>query len=181
MTKRRRSRSEQAARKLLRTHGVAEPPVDVAALAQNVGAEVRYVKAPNNVSGMLFQEGPQIVIGVNSNHHPNRQRFTLAHELGHFLLHVGQQTLFVDEDMVFFRDDRSSKATDRKEIQANGFAAAVLMPEAFLLEDLVGQRFDLNDDEAVSRLAKRYQVSVQALTLRLANLGLVDGLPTPTS
>lgn len=180
-SQKRRSRAERAAESILERYGVTEPPIDVAALAASEGAEVRFVDARADVSGMLVQEGTSIVIGVNRQHHRNRQRFTIAHELGHWVLHQNKQpALFVDETMVYFRDSVSSRATDQREIQANTFGASLLMPRALLHHDLSGKRLDVNDDNAIRRLARRYQVSVQALTLRLAWLGLVEGL-APTS
>lgn len=178
MSSRRRSRAERRAEELLRQHGVTAPPVDVEALAAAEGAEVRAVKASAELSGLLAREGDRIVIGVNENHHINRRRFTVAHELGHWLLHMKQEPnpLFVDEQMVYFRDETSSKAVDPQEIQANTFAASLLMPRDFLRDDLRGRPFDINDDVQVGRLARRYRVSVQALSIRLTWLGLVDGL-----
>ncbi len=179
MPKRRRSRAEREAEDLLAQNGVSEPSVDVEALARAQGAEVRFVQADPKLSGMLAREDGRIVIGVNASHHRNRQRFTIAHELGHLVLHLRgrQQPLFVDERMVYFRDEVSSRAVDQEEIQANTFAAALLMPRSFLLADLRGRDLDINDDIEVSRLGRRYEVSVQALSIRLSWLGLVDGLP----
>lgn len=180
MRRTRRKAIEREAENLVLRAGADGPPVDVAEVARSLGAEVHYVPAPADVSGMLSQENGEVVIGVNANHHPNRKRFSIAHEIGHWRLHLGDQLpLFVDESTVYFRDDASSKAIDPNEIEANAFAAALLMPRSFLLSDLVGKRVDMNDDVEISRMARRYQVSVQALTLRLNNLALIDGLPPP--
>ena len=63
---------------------------------------------------------------------------------------------------------------DVEEREANLFAAELLMPAAFLKEDLLGKDVDLIGDSAfLQRLAKKYDVSVQALTFRLANLGYI--------
>jgi len=62
-------------------------------------------------------------------------------------------------------------ATDPKEIDANQFAAELLMPKSFLLSDFSGMKGDQED--IVVRLAKRYKVSRQAMEYRLANLGLL--------
>src|SRR5207245_482886 len=99
---------------------------------------------------------------------PNRQRFTIAHEIGHLLLHRGA-TFHVDEKSpIGFRNDRSSMATDEKEIEANQFAAELLMPRNFLDRDLGGLVEEIEAEEAVDRLARKYQVSVQAMTVRLS-------------
>ena len=81
--------------------------------------------------------------------------------------------LFVDAAPVFFRDGQSATGVDGQEIEANAFAAELLMPES-ILRDLVGrQPIDVFDDAAVRRLASRFEVSPQALTIRLSRLGLV--------
>lgn len=177
MTSRRRT-PERAAQELLDEAGITCLPVDVERLAQLKKIDIRYVHAEPNVSGALAQEGDRIVIGVNRDHAMVRQRFTIAHEMGHYMLHMGQQGfLFVDESSVYFRDDTSSLATDPKEVQANRFAAALLLPRDLLIREIAKCRVDLNDEEGIGRIARLCQVSVQALTIRLVNLGLVAGLP----
>jgi Zn-dependent peptidase ImmA (M78 family) len=122
---------------------------------------------------MVYRDGDRIVVGVNSLHHPNRQRFTIAHEIGHLLLHRGKEVHIDRTFRVNLRDDVSSKAVDQEEIQANRFAAELLMPRGMLIEDLKTQQIDYENEEALGELAKRYRVSLQAMTFRLANLGLV--------
>jgi hypothetical protein len=173
--------AETAAAELLRRHGVTRPPVDVEALARGEGAEVQFERLEPSVSGLLVKTPKgQVRIGVNASHHRNRQRFTISHEMGHYLLHSQQPTLFVDGQMVYFREDAASDAFDPREIQANAFAAGLLMPEDFLRADLKNG-IDVQDEVAVRKLAERYQVSQQALTLRLLNLGLIAGLATPAN
>ena len=75
---------------------------------------------------------------------------------------------------VKLRNERSSDGTDTDEKEANQFAAELLMPVKMLEHDLSHGGFSLVDEEAISRLAKKYQVSCQALTLRLANLGHIE-------
>jgi Zn-dependent peptidase ImmA (M78 family) len=120
------------------------------------------------------RESGKTIIGANRSHHPHRQRFTIAHELGHFLLHEGQ-TVYLDEKLtVNLRSPESSKGEDVDEREANLFAAELLMPAAFLNRDLRGKTVDvIGDDAFLERLAKKYNVSVQALTFRLANLGYI--------
>ena len=112
----------------------------------------------------------EIVIGVNSLHHINRQRFTIAHECGHLLLHKGKDVHIDKTFRVNRRDELSSKAVDPDEIEANRFAAELLMPYDMIVDDIVDYELDMEDDEELAELAKRYQVSVQALTHRVTNL-----------
>ena len=166
-------RAEHAATQLVATGGVKGPPVDVETLAAGQGVRLEYKALEENVSGCLVhsQDGV-LMMAVNRAHHPNRQRFTIAHELGHLLLHASEPSLFVDDMMVHFRvKDR----IDPKEVEANAFAAALLMPASFLRADLETP-LDPFDEDGVLQLARRYGVSQQALTIRLVGLGLVDGV-----
>jgi Zn-dependent peptidase ImmA (M78 family) len=127
------------------------------------------------VSGFLYRDKNQTVIGVNTHHAPVRQNFTTAHELAHLLLH-DQEQLHVDHEFrVRLRDDVSSKGTDEAEREANFFAACLLMPRGFLEKDLAHREFvDLLDDDFLTDLARRYGVSTQALVNRLKNLGYIQ-------
>ena len=84
----RRKHIRSLVEKLLTEHEVREAPVDVLQMAKRLGLEVRKEPAEADLSGFLFRnEGNgTAVIGVNSNQPPNRQRFTIAHELAHYLL-----------------------------------------------------------------------------------------------
>ena len=183
MKARRHMNPFREADRLLAESGFQTPPVDVESLVAHKGLSIYYLDASDDVSGLLLRKGKQVAIGVNNSHHRNRQRFTIAHELGHWILHLStantshsiDEQLHVDDQLVYFRDGTSSKASEPVEIQANSFAAALLMPRASLLADLAGQPIDVNDDRSIRRLARRYQVSHQALTLRLVNLEFVAG------
>lgn len=131
----------------------------------------------DDLSGLIYIDGQRPVIGVNSRHHANRRRFTLAHELGHFVLHrealAGQ--IHVDRRFrVLMRDENSASGTDGREIEANQFAAELLMPRAFVLAELGRRKAPLLDENAPLRaIARKFQVSEQALQFRMLNLGLV--------
>jgi Zn-dependent peptidase ImmA (M78 family) len=165
---------------LLDEHGVEQPPVDVIGLAEAEGIHVVFRDLPDDVSGMLVRSEEDTVIGVNAKHHENRQRFTLAHEIAHHKLHAAHPTVYVDGMMVHFRGEEY-RGAESIEIEANAFAAALLMPEDYLRDDLRSKSFDMYDEAAVRRLAQRYQVSVQALTIRLMELDLLHGLPAQSS
>lgn len=114
------------------------------------------------------------VIGVNSVDAPVRQRFTIAHEIGHFILHK-DEALHVDEkSLIGLRDRKSSLAVDEREIEANQFAAELLMPATFLQKDILNLPDDIEVEEAITKLAHRYQVSTQAMTFRLTALGCLS-------
>jgi Zn-dependent peptidase ImmA (M78 family) len=162
-------------KELLEQADIHGPPVPVDKIARAQKLELRMSQDPDSsISGFLFMGGQTPIVGVNAMHHTNRQRFTIGHELGHFLLHgLTSPDLYVDHSFqVLLRDDRSSEGTDEKEREANLFAAELLMPADFLRKDLQEQgQVDIESDEFIRDLARRYQVSQQAMAFRLANLG----------
>jgi Zn-dependent peptidase ImmA (M78 family) len=130
-----------------------------------------------DVSGMLLREdGMPPVIGVNTAHATVRQRFTVAHELGHWALHPGRLVIFDRPMRVNRRDSVSAMATDREEIQANAFAAALLMPERIVRQRVSELPPDegRDPDRAAARLASVFDVSTLAMSFRLINLGLAS-------
>lgn len=160
---------------LLAENGITEAPVPVSQIAKAQGARIFVDSLEGDLSGFLYRDKAQVVIGVNTHHHPNRQKFTIAHELGHLLLH-DQEQLHVDRVFrVRLRNDVSSQGTDEAEREANFFAASVLMPKDFLETDLANEQYvDLLDEGFLQRLARKYGVSTQALLNRLKNLGYIQ-------
>lgn len=156
---------------LLRLGAVTAPPVPVERLARLCGAQVRMAPFEGDISGGLFRSGDSVVIGVNELHARSRQRFTIAHELGHLRLHDLEKPHLDRGFRVAWRDSRSSDGSDLREIEANQYAAELLMPAEMLKHDVGTRGVDYETDELVSLLAKRYRVSVQAMTYRLVNLG----------
>jgi Zn-dependent peptidase ImmA (M78 family) len=170
----RRKLISQTVTRLLQEGGIDGPIVDVTALAESEGAIVVSEPEANDFSGFLYQSGKSApIIGVNSKHSPNRRRFTIAHELGHLLLH-SKRGVHLDQAVVQMRGEKAAAGTDEHEIEANRFAAELLMPQDFLQKDLASMGDSFADDEkAIAQLAKRYGVSSQAMAIRLSTLGLV--------
>lgn len=92
----------------------------------------------------------------------------MAHELGHFFLHEGILNHFDRSFRLNYRSEESSKATNVEEVEANYFAASLLMPKIFL--DADGASEFLDSDDQVRELARRYHVSQHAMSLRLVNV-----------
>jgi Zn-dependent peptidase ImmA (M78 family) len=161
-------------RLLMISTGVAEAPVDVEAIAIREGAVVSYEPFKEELSGVLVKEKDRIIIGVNSSHPKTRQRFTIAHEIGHLCLeHEGE--IFVDQ-RVIKRDALSAQAVDASEIEANRFAAELLMPEKLLIRAVhrrQSKKSDYSSNELINDLAAEFQVSPLAMEYRLANLGML--------
>jgi Zn-dependent peptidase ImmA (M78 family) len=109
------------------------------------------------------REGQDAEIYVNASDSSNRQRFSCAHELGHYVKRVSGR----EDDSWGYIDRRgptASQGTDPEEIFANQFAAELLMPEQ-LVRDMAG-------DLGAAGLAVEFAVSVGAMKYRLENLGL---------
>ncbi len=154
---------------LLKQNRIHKPPVPVERIAARLGLDVRSAPLDGDLSGVLVRNEGEVYIGVNSLHHRNRRRFTIAHELGHFALHNGMR-MHVDRDFrVNWRDEDSSKAVDPEEMEANRFAAELLMPTHLLLKDI--EELKRLDRGTVDLLARRYRVSPQAMRIRLGNFG----------
>jgi len=148
-------------------------PIDIKRIAQEHKIMIRMQSLEDAVSGVLVIKEGYAIVGVNEGHHPNRQRFTLAHEVGHLLLHSRSSKVFIDASPVFFRDEKSSEGTELQEIEANAFAAELLMPRKILKELIRKQPVNAFDEVAIRRLADQCGVSVQALTIQLMKLQLI--------
>jgi len=148
-------------------------------VAQHLNLRTAGTGFEDDISGILVAEKNRAAIGYNAMHAPVRQRFTIAHEIGHYVLHVlnvktpPHSRLFVDRYVVYRRGEDSATGNDQEEVEANTFAAALLMPERLVREDIKKHRFDLDDEDDLSALARHFNVSASAMSNRLANLGLL--------
>lgn len=148
-------------------------PIDLNSIAGDLNAKI----IPNDLdaaqlSGFAFHKDGSRIIGVNSNESERRQRFTIAHELGHLFLHNSKTVNYDKGGVMMFRDNHSSSGSDIKEIEANRFAAELLMPERSIRKDTTELgAFDLvNDTGVIATLAEKYNVSEQAMSIRLTTL-----------
>ena len=153
-----------------------EPWVDVIEGARALGAQIVESSLKGDVSGFLFvPRAGAPVIGINQEQSIERKRFTVAHELGHLFLHVAKEVevSFIDKSFsIFNRDVKSSSGVAIAEIEANFFAAEILMPAENLYREVSKAKYsDLSDIHR--RLAVLYHVSEQAMMFRLNNLGFV--------
>lgn len=156
-----------AAKRILKDYP-QELPIDVEGLARAQGFRVDFQVFEDSLSGMFIRE--HAIIAVNKRHPRVRQRFTIAHELGHAVLHSQQTPLFVD-DLQILRRERGHH--NPQEMQANRFAAELLMPEE-KIRHLVTAEFDLYDEAYIAQLARLFDVSAQAFSTRLLTLGLAS-------
>lgn len=164
--------ARRKARELLSRAEVTEPPVPVKELARSAGGDIRYEPFRGELSGMRLAQPGGSVIGVNALHPPVRQRFTIAHEIGHLLLHPRDNFHLDKFSPIQFRNQRSSTGEDETEIEANQFAAELLMPEDMVRRE-VAPLLGRSAEDAIENLARKFQVSVQAMTIRLTTMGLL--------
>lgn len=150
---------------LARQNGIRTTPLDVEGLMKLLDVSVQYREdLDNDVSGHLKKTENGWVCSVNSKHHPTRQRFTLAHELAHFILHRNDQSEFIDH--TYFR---TSDAANSMEHEANSFAGHLLMPE----EDF---RFFIRNVSAdIDIIAEHFGVSPVAVRVRAKQFGFKEG------
>ncbi len=157
---------------IVKKFGTRIAPVPVDRIAKSLGAVVRFSPLDEELSGMIYIKDDVPIIGVNSLHHPNRQRFTIAHEVGHLELHRHLITGAVHVDKGFpilMRGVTASLGTHDVEIEANAFASQLLIPK-FLLDQAIGKEtFDIDDDSPLEELAKKFRVSRQMMEFRLAS------------
>lgn len=156
------------ARAIIVEFDLERPPTPLDKIVRAKGIVTQYAPLDGDLSGMAFMKDGHPVIGVNSLHHPNRQRFTVAHELGHIILHREEieNSIHLDRGSLQ-RGALASMGTDRIEIDANRFAAELLMPKSLLESILEGRTVDLEDDVAIAEMAKKFRVSEAAIRFRL--------------
>ena len=165
------------AARLIAHHRVRVPPVDVEAVAAALGLTIVRDDLGAGVSGLLVSHQGAACVCVHEADHRHRQRFTIAHEIGHFVLRhqfVRGEHVHVDRGVVVSqRGPRAASGVDRKEIEANQFAAALLMPPALVTEAVTACGGRPLVDSQVSALAATFDVSEQAISIRLSTLGLL--------
>ena len=161
---------ERTASNVLSEFGISSAPVPVEEIIKSRGIEYRRPNLGEDVSGVLVRTEGRMIIGVNHKQTVARQRFTAAHELGHALLHDGESVHQDREFRVNLRSPRSSLGVDPIEVEANHFAACLLMPAVFVEADPDAFFVDVENAAAVAAIAKRYGVSSHAMALRLAAL-----------
>lgn len=149
------------ARFILERHWGYQFPVDVFHIAQNMDIRLEAINEENSsLAGEFFFDDEGIpVCRIRESDRMTRKRFTLAHEIGHYVL--GHGPAFRDSDLVF-----DTFNYDMREVEANIFAAELLMPEKaveYLIEE--------ENIYSPAELASIFDVSLQAMNIRLRNLG----------
>lgn len=141
----------------------ARPPIDVAAVISACNIRFTEEVMPDALSGLVVVVDDTPIIAVRQQDPPRRRRFTAAHELGHVLL-VHHDTFHVD---LTTAEGVPPNYNWRHERAANDFAAALLMPAALLRKDVT-----TTVQVSIRALADRFEVSEQAMSIRLTALGI---------
>jgi Zn-dependent peptidase ImmA (M78 family) len=151
---------ELAVSTILNNFAVTEPPVDPVRIAREMGVRVVFVGFDANASGISgFYDCEENTIFVNKDEFPLRQTFTVAHELGHKVLH---EDWAKSSDYRVLLRDTSSQYSDYREKEANAFAAGLLMPR-FLVDRYWGHL-------SVEQMSRLFAVSVPVVKNRLSFL-----------
>lgn len=141
-----------------------EAPVRLATVAQALGLRLRGATLPAGISGEIRPDPESaggFLVRVNKHDSPRRQRFTVAHEIAHFLLHRGQIGQGITDDVLY-----RSGMSDFREAQANRLAADILMPQP-LVDQWLRTAEMLGVDDVVGYLADRFDVSEASMRIKL--------------
>ena len=169
---------KQAAALLAKLPTGGSPEVPIEAVARQLGLPVIKADLGEGVSGILVTEGKRSYIGVQINDHIHRRRFSIAHEIAHYCLgHHRDEAVHVDQERTIsfraiYRSTDSAGA--RKEVEANQFAASLLLPEDRLTREVKEiRKARALTDVQIEELARRFKVSPAAMTIRLQVLKLM--------
>ena len=144
-------------------------PVMILPIADKLGLDVYSAKDwSDNISGMIVKDEGDgetsksgYKIYVNGNHTETRRRFTIAHEIAHYVLHEHLIGDGITEDALY-----RSRLSNFIESEANKLAANILMP-THLVEEAV------KTEVRLEQLAKKFFVSPQAMAIRLSRLNII--------
>jgi Zn-dependent peptidase ImmA (M78 family) len=170
MTSREYKRIQDPTKGILHRY-LSEYPVLLGQLAKELGVSIKVSSMNTGVSGQITREDGHYLIRVNRHEARERQRFTIAHELAHFLLHKSVIDSSPDgiKDNVLYR----SGEPERIEYEANRLAADIVMPMA-LVQKVLQEEFDGVVTEAtIESLAARFKVSKAVMEIRLSTFAEV--------
>lgn len=145
---------------------VGEIYLDLNKVSSDLNIKIVDFDFSNNFSGVFIRDNNSNFIGVNEGEVEERKRFTIAHEIGHFVLH-SEDPLHYDKEnlesptVVMYRGNTPN---NYNEVEANAFAAELLMPE-----ELVDRCLQLGIN-SITELSKIFKVSDDAIRYRLINL-----------
>lgn len=137
-----------------------ELPVAVGSIAKEFGIKVLKSTMPGSISGEIREADGSITIKVNRHDVKERQRFTIAHEIAHFLLHKDRLAGGIEDDVLY-----RSRLSDELEREANRLAADIIMPTK-LVNAAMQEHIKLKPDDRHKKVAEKAEVSLAAIKIR---------------
>ena len=158
-------------RNVLKETEMISIPIKIVAIANFYGVRVYEIPMDDDVSGMIISDKENIknfdtnkIIVVNANHAQTRKRFTVAHELGHYILQDQPQECYAHRD---------SGVYSESERDANSFASALLMPEEDVLDEIDRLKSiygNINNEMIEINIANKFNVSKKAADVRIKKI-----------
>lgn len=151
-------------------YGLIGAAIDPLVITKELGIKVleksKLTADGKPVSGAIIKEGNEISIYLNAEDSKFRKRFTIAHELGHYYLHLDKTKYFVDL--------KRSNSLEPEELQADEFAGCLLMNEKEIKSRYkMAESIGLNQEGIINILSTIFAVSTHAVYVRLKNLGVI--------
>ena len=142
----------------------SEFPIKVGVIAKAFGITVKKSTLGAGISGEIKKIGVEVIIRVNRHDVKERQRFTLAHEIAHYLLHEDSIGDGIVDDILY-----RSSLSDELEAQANRLAADIVMP-IHLIQKIQKQEQGLKIEQKIEKLAQKAEISTTAIKIRLGKI-----------
>ncbi|MFN7599017.1 MAG: ImmA/IrrE family metallo-endopeptidase [Cereibacter sp.] len=143
---------------------LAEHPVKLGAIADRLGVKVLLSTLPRGTSGQIGKENGNFVIRINRHEAKHRQRFTLAHELAHYLLH--RERIEADGEWSENVLLRAPNQPIQIEYEANRLASDLVIPSHLLAQATADYTGPMTS-EVIEDLARRFGVSTAAMEIKL--------------
>lgn len=157
-------------------------PIDVQKIVDHYKIELRHDETleKRDIVGEICSDNGKAIIKINpvQNSYEPRMRFTIAHELGHYVLHMNGGGCFIDDRVSM---ERRNSYVNHYESQANQFAAELLMPislvvkygTAVIEESNKTQTEKISAEDFIEKMADIFSVSIKTMEYRLINLGII--------
>lgn len=170
---------DNAVEKIFRECGIDGYPINVFRIAREFNFDIMYGKfKQENIYGAIWDGNSELEIGekkskrfilINADDSKERQLFTIAHELGHFVLHCTDQANFFER--YHGGQDQSSEAKQIED-EADFFAASLLMPRKEF-KKYIDQHKNLRKNELLAKICADFWVEQEAAKRRLDELGII--------
>lgn len=165
-----RNNPRELARSILSEFGIDNPmDVSIEDIIYALNIPLKYTKLSNCEGRIIHSEGKSLIVVNNNTSFQTRRDFTLAHELGHFLMHRHDMNHHIDDSttMSWFDDKNNAKAS-KQEIEANIFASEILLPSHLFKKEVECKKFS---PELIRFISDKFKVSRSSVIYRFLELG----------